>query len=233
MESTDLIPEQRALNPQVRRRRSSDRSPRQASVPCGGPGSGVRVSTTSWPAAVVHSHVPGAPLRTRTCATAPQEAVRHKAIASHRCQLVSARSVPGTFQVQRRYPYRVPRSQARQSRPRPGVGGHRLRRDRPVRPGPTRPALTTGRRDRRAGHAPGCAATPPGGIDVPRGRPAPSGAQHPSHRRVADAVAEPAQLTVHPAVSPGRFSRAGRNTRSRMSWRSADDPAGSYTSTYV
>ena len=45
---------------------------------------------------------------------------------------------------------------------------------------------------------------PPGGIHVPRGRPEPAGAQDPPHRRLADLVAEPAQLAVHPAVSPGR-----------------------------
>jgi hypothetical protein len=38
---------------------------------------------------------------------------------------------------------------------------------------------------------------------VPRGRPAPSGAQDPPHRRLADSVTEPAQFTVHPAIFPG------------------------------
>ena len=40
--------------------------------------------------------------------------------------------------------------------------------------------------------------------DVPRGRPAPPGAQDPPHGRFADLVAEPAQFAVHSAVSPGR-----------------------------
>jgi len=44
---------------------------------------------------------------------------------------------------------------------------------------------------------------PPGGVHVPRGRPAPAGAQDPPHRRLADSVTEPAQFTVHPAISPG------------------------------
>ena len=37
-----------------------------------------------------------------------------------------------------------------------------------------------------------------------RGRPAAPGAQDPPHGRLADVVAEPGQLAVHPAVSPGR-----------------------------
>ena len=45
---------------------------------------------------------------------------------------------------------------------------------------------------------------PPGGVHVLRSRSAPVGAQNPPHRRFADAVTEPAQLAVHPAVSPGR-----------------------------
>ena len=45
---------------------------------------------------------------------------------------------------------------------------------------------------------------PPGGVHGPRSRSAPPGAQDPPHRRCADAVTEPAQLAVHPAVSPGR-----------------------------
>jgi hypothetical protein len=44
----------------------------------------------------------------------------------------------------------------------------------------------------------------PGGIRVPRGRPAPPGAQDPPHRRLADAMAEPAWLAMDSAVSPGR-----------------------------
>ena len=45
---------------------------------------------------------------------------------------------------------------------------------------------------------------PPGGAHVPRGRPEPAGAQDPPDGRLADAVTGPAQLAVHPAVSPGR-----------------------------
>jgi len=44
----------------------------------------------------------------------------------------------------------------------------------------------------------------PGGVHVPRGRPAPAGAQDPPHGRFADLMSELAQLTVDPAVSPGR-----------------------------
>ena len=43
---------------------------------------------------------------------------------------------------------------------------------------------------------------PPGGVRVPRNRPAPPGAQDPPHRRRTDAMTEPAQLTMHPAVAP-------------------------------
>jgi hypothetical protein len=46
---------------------------------------------------------------------------------------------------------------------------------------------------------------PPGSVHVPRGRRPPPGAQDPPHCRFADLVAEPTQLTVHPAVSPGRI----------------------------
>ena len=42
---------------------------------------------------------------------------------------------------------------------------------------------------------------PPGGVRVPRSRPATPGAQDPPHRRHADAVTEPAQLTMHPAAA--------------------------------
>jgi hypothetical protein len=45
---------------------------------------------------------------------------------------------------------------------------------------------------------------PPGRVHPPRGRPVPPGTQDPPHRRRADVVAEPAQLAVHPAVSPAR-----------------------------
>jgi len=45
---------------------------------------------------------------------------------------------------------------------------------------------------------------PPGSVHVPRGRRPPPGAQDPPRRRVADLAAEPAQFTVHPAVSAGR-----------------------------
>ncbi len=45
---------------------------------------------------------------------------------------------------------------------------------------------------------------PPGGVHVPRRRPAPPGGQDPPRRRRTDAVTEPAQFAVHPAVPPGR-----------------------------
>src|ERR1022692_375107 len=45
---------------------------------------------------------------------------------------------------------------------------------------------------------------PPGGVLIPRSRPAPSAAQDPAHRRFADEVPEPGQLAVHPAVPPAR-----------------------------
>ncbi len=43
---------------------------------------------------------------------------------------------------------------------------------------------------------------PPGGVHPPRGRTVPPGAPDPPHRRLADAVTEPTQLAMHPAVSP-------------------------------
>ncbi len=45
---------------------------------------------------------------------------------------------------------------------------------------------------------------PPGGIHALRGRPVLTGAQDPPHRGRADAVTEPAQLAVYPAVPPRR-----------------------------
>ncbi len=65
----------------------------------------------------------------------------------------------------------------------------------------------------------------PVGVDVPRGRSALAGGQDPPHGRFADAVSEPAQFTVDPAVLPSPwtlryshagFSRASRSTRSRI-----------------
>jgi len=46
---------------------------------------------------------------------------------------------------------------------------------------------------------------PPGSVHVPRGRRPPPGAQDPPYCHFADLVAEPAQFTVDPAVSPGRI----------------------------
>src|SRR5258707_15806907 len=44
----------------------------------------------------------------------------------------------------------------------------------------------------------------PRSVQVRRDRPAPPGAQDPPYRRLADVGSEPAQFTLHSAVSPGR-----------------------------
>ena len=43
-----------------------------------------------------------------------------------------------------------------------------------------------------------------GGVQAARSRPVPAGAEDPLHSRLADMVAKPGELAVHPPVSPGR-----------------------------
>jgi len=65
---------------------------------------------------------------------------------------------------------------------------------------------------------------PPGGVQAAQGEPVAAGAEHPSHGRLTELVAETGRLAVHPTASEAGFSFASRSTRPRISWPTAGRP---------